>query len=354
MADGAPEPAGARASRPTASPHKPVLAHERVPDFFIVGHPKSGTTALYEMLRRHPQIFMPDSKEPWFFAPELHVRTPPRPGGTPQTLEEYLSLFRARRPDQRAGEATALYLWSQTAAARIAEVQPDARIIAILREPASFLRSLHLQFLQVYVETESDLRRALELEHERRQGRAIPRHTYWPLALLYSEYVRYVEQLRRYEAVFPREQMLVLIYDDFLRDNEGTVREVLRFLQVSETHPVESRTANPTVQARSQRLHGAVHAVSVGRGPASLAVKGAVKAFTPRRLRRRVLYTVQQRVVFAAPRPADESLMAELRARFRGEVQTLSEHLNRDLVTLWGYDDVEAGGSRRCSANHST
>ncbi len=331
-----------------------ALAHKRVPDFFIVGHAKSGTTALYEMLRGHPQIYMPDSKEPWFFAPELHVRTPPRPGGTPQTLEEYLSLFDAAGPDQRVGEATAFYLWSQTAAARIAEVQPAARIIAILREPASFLRSLHLQFLQVHVETESDLRRALELEDERRQGRSIPPHTYWPLALLYSDHVRYVEQLRRYEAVFPREQMLVLIYDDFLRDNEGTVREVLRFLQVNESWRIEARTANPTVRPRSQRLHGAVHAVSVGRGPASLAVKGAVKAFTPRRLRRRVLHTVQERVVFADPRPTDDRLMAELRERFKGEVQALSEHLNRDLVRLWGYGDDEAIASRRCSANRST
>ncbi len=314
-----------------------ALAHKRAPDFFIVGHPKSGTTALYEMLRCHPQIYMPDSKEPWFFAPELHVRTPPRPGGTPQTLEDYLALFDAARPDQRAGEATALYLWSQTAAARIAEVQPAARIIAILREPASFLHSLHLQFLQVYVETESDLRRALELEHERRQGRSIPSHTYWPLALLYSDHVRYVEQLRRYEAVFPREQMLVLIYDDFLRDNEGTVREALRFLQVNESYPIDPRAANPTVRARSQRLHGAVHALSVGRGPASLAVKGAVKAFTPRRLRRRVLHTVEQRVVFAAPRPADEQLDGRVARAFQGRgagAQRAPESRSREAVGL--------------------
>ena len=51
----------------------------RLPDFFIVGHSKSGTTALYEMLRQHPQIYLPAAKEPWFFADELHERTPPRP-----------------------------------------------------------------------------------------------------------------------------------------------------------------------------------------------------------------------------------------------------------------------------------
>src|SRR6476469_4658818 len=100
---------------------------KRIPDFFIVGHGKSGTTALYEMLVRHPQIYMPAGKEPWFFASELHERTPPRPEGTPRTLAEYEALFSAARPDQRVGEASAQYLWSRTAAAAIADVQPEAR-----------------------------------------------------------------------------------------------------------------------------------------------------------------------------------------------------------------------------------
>jgi hypothetical protein len=312
----------------------------RVPDFFIVGHPKCGTTALFEALRRHPQIFMPKGKEPWFFAPELRVRTPPRPEGTPKTLAQYLSLFAEAEPQQRVGEATALYLWSQTAAARIAEVQPNARIIAILREPASFLRSLHLQFVQTHVETEGDLRRALELEGERRQGRSIPRHSYWPQALLYSEHVRYVEQLRRYRAAFSQENVLVLIYDDFRADNEGTVRKVLRFLDVDDTAPIEIADANPTVRARSQRLHELVHALSVGRGPLSLTAKELVKGLTPRRLRRRALHATQRSLVFAEPDPPDERLMAELRIRYRPEVVALGEYLGRDLVSLWGYDRV--------------
>jgi len=312
-----------------------------VPDFFIVGHAKSGTTALYTMLRRHPQIYMPDSKEPWFFADELHVRTPPRPGGTPETLDAYLSWFTAAQPGQRVGEATALYLWSRTAARRIASVRPDARIIAILREPASFLNSLHLQFLQTYIETEQDLRTAIALEPERRQGRRIPRHTYWPSALLYSDHVRYVDQLRRYHAAFPREQVLVLIYDDFRRDNEGTVRQVLRFLDVDDTVPVEQLHANPTVRARSQRLNELVHAVSVGHGPVSRATKAAVKTLTPPRLRRSALEATQRHLVYADPRPPDEQLMLELRRRFRDEVVALSEYLDRDLVTLWGYDSLD-------------
>jgi hypothetical protein len=317
------------------------VPQKRVPDFFIVGQPKSGTTALYTMLRRHPQIFMPDNKEPWFFAEELHNRTPPRPAGTPTTLDQYLKLFESATAAQRVGEATPFYLWSRTAAARIAEVQPDARIIAILREPASLLHSLHLQFVQTYVETENDFRKAMSLEEDRRGGRSVPRYTYWPDALLYSEHVRYVEQLRRYHALFPSEHVLVLLYDDFRRDNEATVRTVLRFLEIDDLSSVEAMEVNPTVRVRSQRLHHLVHAVSVGRGPVSLAVKATVKTVTPRRLRRDALIAAQNHVVFGDPRPPEESFMIELRRRFKGEVVALSEYLDRDLVKLWGYDGLD-------------
>jgi len=312
----------------------------RAPDFFIVGQPKSGTTALNEMLRGHPQIYMPERKEPWFLADELHERTPPRPGGTARTLEEYLSLFELATPEQRIGEASPMYLWSKTAAGRIAKLRPDARIIAILREPASLLRSLHLQLVETHVETENDLRTALSLEGARREGRHVPRHTYWPKALMYSEHVRYVEQLRRFADQFPRERMLVLIYDDFRRDNQACVRSVLRFVGVDDAGEIEPIELNPTVRVRSQRLNDLVHAVTVGRGPAFRALKGAIKALTPRGLRRSALHATQRNVVYGTPQPPDEALMAELRHRYESEVLALSEYLDRDLVTLWGHDRV--------------
>jgi hypothetical protein len=336
------EDASSRSSAPASAAPAPALVDgQRRPDFFIVGQAKSGTTALYEMLRRHPQIHMPDRKEPWYLASELLERTPPRPGGTPQNVEEYLAWFEGARPDQRVGEASALYLWSRTAASRIAQLQPEARIVAILREPASLLRSLHMQFVRIYAETENDFPTAISLEGARREGRNLAAHSYWPKALLYSEHVRYVEQLRRFHAVFPPEQVLVLIYDDFQQDNDATVRTVLRFLEVDDTAPIEVMEANPTMGVRSQRLHELVHAVSVGHGPVSHAVKAAVKAVTPTRLRRSALRATQRSVVYVEPPKPDERFMLELRRRFKGEVVALSEYLDRDLVALWGYDSVE-------------
>jgi hypothetical protein len=289
------------------------------------------------MLRAHPQIFMPNLKEPLFFSSDMRLRFPtPRSGRIPQTLEQYLALFADAKPGQLLGEASSSYLWSRTAAGAIADAQPSARIVAVLREPASFLRSLHLQFLQIHVEAQGSLRKALALEPARREGRRVPRTSHRPQLLLYSEHVRYVEQLRRYEARFPPEQMLVLIYDDFLADNEGTVRTILRFLGVDDTATVNVQEANPTVRVRSQRLHQLTRSVALGQGPLARLLHPLVSRLRPRQLAR--LVAVRDRLIVRSPESADESLMLELRRRYKPEVEALSEHLGRDLVTLWGYD----------------
>jgi Sulfotransferase domain len=313
-----------------------------MPDFFIVGHPKCGTTALYHMLKQHPQIFMPELKEPWFFASDMRPRfQPPRAGAPPKTIEDYLTLFATAEPGQRVGEASSSYLLSRTAAAEIAATQPDARIIAILREPAQFLRSLHGQLLLTHVESKKSFAKAISLEGARREGRKIPRRSHRPQLLMYSEHVRYVEQLRRYHSVFPPDRVLVLIYEDFRADNEATVRNVWRFLGVQEGAPMRVMDANPTViRMRSQGLDELLNAISVGRGPGSRAVKSALKAVMPSTLRGKAIQTTQRHLINGRPQPPDEGVLLELRRRFKGEVAALSEYLDRDLLSFWGYDRI--------------
>jgi hypothetical protein len=324
----------------------------RVPDFFIVGHAKSGTTALYEMLRRHPGIFMCEPKEPWFFAREnpnpqtTGERSIAFTGRKSETLSEYLARFASAGANQRTGEASSSYLWSQTAPARIASMRPDARIVAIFREPAAFLRSLHLQHLSTYLESEKSFRRVIELDPARREDRHIPKQGYWPQSLVYTDRVRYVEQLRRYRESFPEEQILVLVYDDFRTDNAGSIREVLRFLDVDDSHPIELLEANPTIGVRSVRVNDFRHSLRVGSNPALRGIRNAGKALTTKRLREAVYYPLIRRAVYAEPPPVDAEFMLELRRRFAPEVEAFSEYVGRDLVSLWGYDRLsEDGGS---------
>ncbi len=81
-----------------------------LPDFFIAGNPKCGTTALYDMLLKHPQVFLPTVKEPNFFSSEWQKSSSP-----PESLDDYRRLFDAATSDQRIGEASAFYLSSSKA-----------------------------------------------------------------------------------------------------------------------------------------------------------------------------------------------------------------------------------------------
>jgi hypothetical protein len=316
----------------SAEPEAPAGAALRIPDFYIVGHPKSGTTALYEMLRSHPQIFMPDLKEPRWFAADLRERFQGQGSQAhPQTLEQYAALFARAGAEQLVGEASPSYLRSRVAAAEIARLRPDARIVAVLREPAEFLRSMHLEMVQNRVEDETDMRRAIEHETLMAEPGAEP-------MLRYGDRVRYVEQLRRYAQRFPPEQMLVLIYDDFRAENEQTVRRVLRFLGVDDGAPIVRVEANPSVRVRSLRLDDAVRALYAGSGPLARAVKATSTALVPERVRSRLFSGLRRRLVYASPQPPDPELMNELRRRFEPEVVALGEYLGRDLVSLWGYD----------------
>jgi hypothetical protein len=315
----------------------------RAPDFFIAGHPKCGTTALYLALRRHPQIFMPNVKEPQFFSPEMRAEARRRRArAIPQTLEAYLALFAPAGDDQLAGEATPSYLRSPTAAGEIARLNPNARVIAVFREPASFLRSLHLQFVQSLIEPERDLATALALEDARRRGERLPGKSQWRETLLYSEHVRYAEQLRRYTDAFAPEQVLALVYDDFRSDNEGTVRRVQRFLGVDDSLPVHTIEANPTVGVRSGPLHSVMRVTHEAQGPAARAAKSLANTIVPRDLRRRAFRPLRRRVrrhvLFGEPDAPDEQLMRGLRRRFADEVAALGESIDRDLIGLWGYD----------------
>jgi Sulfotransferase family len=329
-----------RTQHPDASAGAAVTA-ARTPDFFIVGHQKCGTTALYMMLSQHPEIFMSEVKEPWYFARELRLPYDSA-YNRPTTLEDYLKLFADAPDDQVAGEASPQCVRSRLAAQEIAELRPDAKIVVLLREPAAFLRSLHLQFLATHIDDEPDFGRAIGLEERRRQGKDVPSRSISPQSLLYSDHVRYAEQLQRLHDAFPPEQVLVLIYEEFRRDNMAVLGQVLEFLGVDPQTPIEPVETKPLEDVRSMRLHQLRRVIrKAGLHPAKRGrLVKTIDALPPRSLTGSSISAAFRRVAYRPQRPADDELMLQLRRRFRGEVEAAGDYLGRDLVTLWGYDRI--------------
>ena len=200
----------------------------RFPDFLVVGAARAGTTALHAYLRQHPQIFMPDIKEPNYFAFEGEKLACAGPGAdyinnSITETDRYLELFSPAPKGSIRGEASPLYLYSKKAPARIAARRPDTRLVVVLRNPIDQAYSHFLYATKQAIETETDLTRALELEAQRLADG-------WQPLFGYSSFPRYARQLERYLALFPREQIFIRLYEDFRAVPKTFMAELFAFL----------------------------------------------------------------------------------------------------------------------------
>lgn len=303
----------------------------RLPDFFVVGHPKSGTTALYQMLRAHPGVFL-SLKELGYYASDIPWRLRSPTLGLPvTTLDDYAAHFLSAPPTALVGDVSPDYLVSRVAARAIACDAPGARIVAVFREPAAFLRSLHLQVLRTRQEDERDLLTALRRRRPSRLAHPIP----------YHEFVKYTDQLRRFHEHFPRERVKVAIYEDFRADNNSTFSAFLDFLGLEASCVLTGEvTANKTVTARHPRLEDALYAVANGSGPIAAVTKAVIKAVVPRPVRRSLASAATRGLSYGPPAALDEEVAAVVRQMFKPEVERLADYTQRDLVKVWGYEQV--------------
>jgi len=293
------------------------------PNFFLVGAPKCGTTALYEQLSAHPQVFVSRPKEPHYFAHDL-------PGwnrGAPyrESLEGYLRLFRRAGPEHRAvGEGSVWYLFSAAAAPAIRAFDPGARLIAMLRNPVEMAQALHGQLLLTLHEDCGEFREAWRRQEARRQGRMIPRTCTEPRVLQYREACSLGAQSRRLLDAFPREQVLFLLLDDLAAEPRAAYERTLAFLGVESDGRREFPRVNESEALRSRALARLARGLRFEpwiRLKRRLGLPARAWLAIPRRVYRR-----------RAPRePLDAGFRAELAEAFREEVLALQALLDRDL-----------------------
>ncbi len=301
----------------------------RKPNFFIVGAPKCGTTALSEYLREHPNIFMSTPKEPHYFATDFSafVRHYTR------TLDDYLELFReCTEQHMAAGEASVFYLYSSTALANIKAFDPEARIIAMVRNPIDMAHSLHAQYCYNLREDVQDFRRAWDLQEARRKGMAIPSTADVPAYLLYGDVCSLGSQVERMLQLFRSDQVKIVVFDDFTSQTKEVYEQVLRFLGVPSDEREDFPRINPNAQLTARWLRRLdLQVANLARfrrlNRAVLAMKR-----TLRLKRKRILGVSPERYTRYAERPPlDRPFRAQLATFFKPEVDKLSRALGRDL-----------------------
>ncbi|HEX3220479.1 MAG TPA: sulfotransferase [Candidatus Limnocylindria bacterium] len=291
------------------------------PNFFIVGAPRCGTTAMYEYLRQHPDVFMPYRKEPVFFGSDLTKRRPP------MTEAEYLELFRPGASRSRRGEATVWYLYSQTAPGEIRAFSQDPRIIIMLRNPVDMMYSLHSQLFFSANEDLADFGAAIAAEEDRRQGRRMPPRARRPEGLQYRACGRYAAHVRRYLEAFGPDAVRVIIYDDFSSDAAASYRQTLAFLGVDPSFQPDFSVVNRSKAPRSRWLQQLTYAPWFMRTTARLPkpVNHLI-----RRSLKRLNFREQPRTML------DPQLRARLTQEMAPDVAELGELLGRDLSS-WSH-----------------
>ena len=261
-----------------------------------------------------------------YFGSDLGYHRPRR------SLDNYLAHFKDAQDERRVGESSTWTLISQNGAKEISEFAPDAQVILMLREPVSWLHSLHSHLVFSGDETIQDFEAALNAESDRAAGRNLPSQTIPLCALNYRHLVCYAEQVQRFWDVLGPEQVKVLILDDMRADPEGVYDQVLDFLDLpkdfagrTQVIQASQRSRNQNRGVRSRRLRDFIaqpkqRRILEGVDPAPIPGLG----MSIRLLRRANIQYVDRT-------PMDASLKAKLERELSPRMRELEELLGRSV-----------------------
>lgn len=290
------------------------------PHFFIVGAPKCGTTSMAQYLNQHPEVFVVRG-EPHFFGSDIDYNKPRL------TREQYLAICRRTGGKPVCGERSTWYLYSRRAAGEIHAHNPNALIIAMLRNPAEMLHSLHAHHYQRGRRDDIEtLAGALAAEPERRQGRRIPRNARFAASLFYSDIPRYSDQLQRYIDRFGRDRVRIILFDDLTTTPGDVYRQTLEFLGVDPDFEPDFKVHNVSAPTSKSPLYRAWKASTLRYRVRSLVPQGLYSALRARRGKR------MARAARQDPRPPlDPHLHERLTAEFSNEIDRLESLIDRNL-----------------------
>lgn len=275
-----------------------------LPNFFVIGAARSGTTALHATLAQHPDIFMSPNKEPYFFA--FEGQPPPAPQGPPHggivwQSHKYLALFKDVSGERAIGESSIIYLSSSVAARRIRRNVPEAKIAALLRNPVERAYSQYCLMVWYGFERAPTFEAALAEEPARVAA------GWWP-TYLYTTYGLYHRALIPWFELFPRERIRIYLYEDWRQSPQATLRDLFGFLGVDPDFEPQLRDINAARIPRSRIVHRLARGLGI------------------RQLER---FARQHHLIAPPPMRSDTRRM--LLARCRDDIICLQDLIGRDL-----------------------
>jgi hypothetical protein len=285
-----------------------------LPDFIIVGAPKAGTTSLFHYIKEHENIFMSEPKEVNYFSGAyINEQNLFYSDFKVNTLVDYKKLFSFARLDQVKGEASVSYLFYPRIAQKIFETIPLCKIIAVLRNPVERGYSHYLMDYKLGL---------VDLPYE---DIVFKRGNHKDLALFYQQYVElgfYAQQLHRYFAVFPKEQIKIYTQDELKMDTTAVVKNLFEFLNVKCTDIVKSELQHNQFSLPKNRL---IHKLY-----SSVWLRKSLSAILPYNFRERV-----KLVLFKKGKKPEltQKTIEKLLEIYSPDILKLNEMIEQDVLT---------------------
>jgi hypothetical protein len=295
-----------------------MVAHSKnMPNFLIVGAAKAGTTSLYEYLRQHPDIFMPQWKELSFF-----IGDPCGPLHRVKKARYYFKVFAEAQGHKAVGEASTSYLSDEAAAGIIRNKLGEIKIIIILRDPVAMSYSLYNHQLRKEGETCATFESALEAEENRRQSLSFRQRCYgWHANYYYYHRGLYFEQVKRYLDTFGKDRVKIILFEELAKATVEAVQDVYRFLSVDHTFVPEIRVHNPA---------GGIVNIPRFWEDTGLFLKTYQFLFSKNVFKK--IPHLARNIGRKAPRPINPATAHDLRQKYHTDICRLEQLIGKDLA----------------------
>ena len=232
---------------------------KKIPNLFVIGAPKSGTTSFVESLRQHPDIFVPTNKEPRFF--DAHVFYDYQEDYPIKNIDKYLSLYACPEASQKQYrvDGSVFNMYSTDSIRAILKMNPEAKFILILRDPVEATKSMHKQRMKYLDksmrEISFDLSVCWEQLGNRKIGKGYPSKCRNRFLFRYDElfdYNKYVSQLLN---IVDNENLMIIDYNYYKFEFDDVMQYVCKFLKINDSIKFVNETANPSIMASNNKLN---------------------------------------------------------------------------------------------------
>jgi hypothetical protein len=222
-----------------------------MPNFFLVGTPKAGTTSIYKYLSQNSKVYVPKIKEPNYFC---NVGDQKRNITIIKNSKDYYNLYRGAKEDQLKGDFSVSYMHDVNAPAKIKQFNPYAKIIIIIRNPVKRAFSHWLMDRREGFTKKSFLTSLIEdFNYSGKRGFC---HN-----SMYYDCSLYSEAIQRYRNEF--EKVLILIHEELFNDWEGGINSIFSFLEISNPSSVDSLKMNESGLIKNSLIRIIYHSTTI-------------------------------------------------------------------------------------------